>query len=101
MDGHDMNGGDNKDMYIAQELMQKLGERFADGPPTAADMPEVISFVVDFLSKKGLDQRDIQELEDKLKAVETPEQLSMVLSEMMMEASGQQMNPIDKLMMEL
>lgn len=95
-----MNGGDNKDMYIAQELMQKLAERFPN-IPTAADMPEVISFVVEFLSGKGLDQRDIQELEDKLKAVETPEQLSMVLSEMMMEASGQQMNPIDKLMMEL
>jgi hypothetical protein len=56
---------------------------------------------VEFLSGKGLDQRDIQELENKLKDVETPEQLSMVLSEMMMEASGQQMNPIDKLMMEL
>jgi hypothetical protein len=40
----------SKDAYIAQELMQVLGERFSDGPPTAADLPEVTNFIVDFLS---------------------------------------------------
>jgi hypothetical protein len=35
-----------------------------------------------------MDQKDIQELEDKLKSAESPEHFSLMLSMMMMAASG-------------